>query len=220
MYLSIWFYRFFLIPSRHLFVYSFLASRAFACQKSQSFLPKMPLAQRKMCLEWSPGDQDGRFLRMAKLHVHGPSMGSSVPPPITFQGAAQISILDQLEAFVTITPKFDKKVVNLGYIKHWSPTKTSTWHWSLQQRHSFIRRVHLMDFPKAIPWFKRLRQMKQLSFLRHTTTAVGRLKSKEPGADYSKGGPPCSQRSDRWCSLKDVEACGRAGKNSPTKLNS
>lgn len=54
---------------------SFLASIAFACQKSQSFLTKMPLAQRNMCLEWSPGDQDGRFLRMAEASrpwaIHG-----------------------------------------------------------------------------------------------------------------------------------------------------
>ncbi len=41
---------------------------AFACEKSQSFLTKMQLActKEKMCLEWSPGDRDGRFLRMAE----------------------------------------------------------------------------------------------------------------------------------------------------------
>ena len=60
---------------------SFLASIAFACQKSQSFQTKMPLAQRKMCLEWSPGDQDGRFLRMAEASrpwaIHGVIRSSS-----------------------------------------------------------------------------------------------------------------------------------------------
>lgn len=184
---------------------SFLASIAFACQKSQSFLTKMPLAQRKMCLEWSPGDQDGRFLRMAEASrpraIHGVIRSSSnhIPRRCSNQHSGPTGSFRNHHAQVrqkSCKPRLHQTLESNEdlYIALIPAAKTQFHQKSasdgLSQSHSLVQKAKADETAELSE-----AHWKRWDPKSHHHGGR-RLKSKEPGADNSKGGPPCSQRSD------------------------
>ena len=184
---------------------SFLASIAFACQKSQSFLTKMPLAQRKMCLEWSPGDQDGRFLRMAEASrpraIHGVIRSSSnhIPRRCSNQHSGPTGSFRNHHAQVrqkSCKPRLHQTLEsNEDLYMALIPAAKTQFHQKsasdgLSQSHSLVQKAKADETAELSE-----AHWKRWDPKSHHHGGR-RLKSKEPGADNSKGGPPCSQRSD------------------------